>query len=141
MDFRHRKFIAMRGGNMGSGFLTGIERTLTACAARWFSGCSCAAMMAILSFARLPRRRVLLSGRDVCLAAAARGFVQAALRALCWGFAAQHAAGALAGRWQLPPVCTMLWLSSGALGETGQSDDDGGGGFSDPVDGRGGDGR
>ena len=43
----------MRGGNIGSGFLTGIERTLRM-RGTLVQRMLCAAMMAILSFARLP---------------------------------------------------------------------------------------
>ena len=45
--------IAMRGGNIGSGFLAGIERTLRM-RGTLVQRMLCAAMMAILSFARLP---------------------------------------------------------------------------------------
>ena len=42
-----------------------------------------------------------------------QGFcVSAGFAGVMLGFAAQYAAGALAGCWQLP-VCTMLWLSTG----------------------------
>ena len=42
-----------------------------------------------------------------------QGFcVPAGFAGVMLGFAAQYAAGALAGCWQLP-VCTMLWLSTG----------------------------
>ena len=85
-------------------------------------------------------RRVLLSGRDVCCAAAA-GVLRSG--GLCGRYAGLCRAVCRrgVGRLLAAPRLHDALAEHGALGETGQSDDDGGSGFSDPVDGRGGDGR
>ena len=103
--------IAMRGGNMGSGFLTGIERTLRM-RGTLVQRMLCAAMMAILSFARLPGGGYCCQGAMFAVLLRQGFCVPAGFAGVMLGFAAQYAAGALAGCWQLP-VCTMLWLSTG----------------------------
>ena len=103
--------IAMRGGNMGSGFLTGIERTLRM-RGTLVQRILCAAMMAILSFARLPGGGYCCQGAMFAVLLRQGFCVPAGFAGVMLGFAAQYAAGALAGCWQLP-VCTMLWLSTG----------------------------
>ncbi len=129
----------MRGGNIGSGFLAGIERTLRM-RGTLVQRILCAAMMAILSFARLPGGGYCCQGAMFAVLLRQGFCVSAGFAGVMLGFAAQYAAGALAGCWAAPRLHDAL-AEYGALGETGQSDDDGRGGFSDPVDGRGGDGR
>lgn len=94
------------------GFLSGIERTLRE-RGTLVQRILCAAMMVLLSMAQLP-------GGGYCCQSAMfavllrQGFcVPAAFAGVMMGFAAQYAMGTLAGCWQLP-VCTLLWLSSGA---------------------------
>ena len=101
----------MRGGNMGSGFLAGIERTLRM-RGTLVQRMLCAAMMAILSFARLPGGGYCCQGAMFAVLLRQGFCVPAGFAGVMLGFAAQYAAGALAGCWQLP-VCTMLWLSTG----------------------------
>ena len=101
----------MRGGNMGSGFLTGIERTLRM-RGTLVQRMLCAAMMAILSFARLPGGGYCCQGAMFAVLLRQGFCVPAGFAGVMLGFVAQYAAGALAGCWQLP-VCTMLWLSTG----------------------------
>ena len=101
----------MRGGNIGSGFLTGIERTLRM-RGTLVQRMLCAAMMAILSFARLPGGGYCCQGAMFAVLLRQGFCVPAGFAGVMLGFAAQYAAGALAGCWQLP-VCTMLWLSTG----------------------------
>lgn len=103
--------IAMRGGNIGSGFLAGIERTLRM-RGTLVQRMLCAAMMAILSFARLPGGGYCCQGAMFAVLLRQGFCVSAGFAGVMLGFAAQYAAGALAGCWQLP-VCTMLWLSTG----------------------------
>ncbi|MFR8176252.1 MAG: hypothetical protein ACLVB5_03780 [Christensenellales bacterium] len=108
---------------MGSGFLTGIERTLRM-RGTLVQRMLCAAMMAILSFARLPGGgRYCCPGRDVCRAAAAAGdsaFRQRALQAFAAGsFAAQEMlpAGARWLGWLAAPRLHDALAEHGALGE------------------------
>ena len=101
----------MRGGNIGSGFLAGIERTLRM-RGTLVQRMLCAAMMAILSFARLPGGGYCCQGAMFAVLLRQGFCVPAGFAGVMLGFAAQYAAGALAGCWQLP-VCTMLWLSTG----------------------------
>lgn len=131
--------IAMRGGNMGSGFLTGIERTLRM-RGTLVQRILCAAMMAILSFARLPGGGYCCQGAMFAVLLRQGFCVPAGFAGVMLGFAAQYAARGV-GRLLAAPRLHDALAEHGALGETGQSDDDGGSGFSDPVDGCGGDGR
>ena len=86
----------MRGGSMGSGFLAGIERTLRM-RGTLVQRMLCAAMMAILSFARLPGGGYCCQGAMFAVLLRQGFCVPAGFAGVMLGFAAQYAAGALAG--------------------------------------------
>ena len=105
--------IAMRGGNMGSGFLTGIERTLRM-RGTLVQRMLCAAMMAILSFARLPGGGYCCQGAMFAVLLRQGFCVPAGFAGVMLGFAAQYAAGALAGSSMLSSSCST-WSRSSVL--------------------------
>ena len=125
----------MRGENGMNGFLAGIERTLRM-RGTLVQRVLCAAMMAALSFARLPGGGYCCQGAMFAVLLRQGFCVPAGFVGVMLGFAAQYAFGELAGCWQLP-VCTLLWI----VGQTGRADGNGGRGFFDAADGRGSDGR
>lgn len=103
--------IVMRGENGMNGFLAGIERTLRM-RGTLVQRVLCAAMMAALSFARLPGGGYCCQGAMFAVLLRQGFCVPAGFVGVMLGFAAQYAFGELAGCWQLP-VCTLLWLSTG----------------------------
>ena len=103
--------MTMRGGNMGNGFLVGIERTLRM-RGTLIQRVLCAALMAVFSFVRLPGGGYCCQGAMFAVLLRQGFCVPAGFAGVMAGFAAQYVYGELAGCWQLP-VCTLLWLSTG----------------------------
>ena len=103
--------MVMRGGKAENGFLAGIERTLRM-RGTWAQRLLCAAMMAVLSFTRLPGGGYCCQSAMFAVLLRQSFCVSAGFAGVMLGFAAQYAFGELAGCWQLP-ICTLLWLSTG----------------------------
>lgn len=106
-----QRTMSMHDGCVENGFLAGIERTLRA-RGTWVQRALCAAMMAALSFTRLPGGGYCCQGAMFAVLLRQGFCVPAGFVGVMLGFAAQYSFGELAGCWQLP-ICTLLWLSTG----------------------------
>lgn len=106
-----QRTMSMHDGCVENGFLAGIERTLRA-RGTWVQRALCAAMMAALSFTRLPGGGYCCQGAMFAVLLRQGFCVPAGFVGVMMGFAAQYSFGELAGCWQLP-ICTLLWLSTG----------------------------